>query len=110
MVALIFLVLGFQLAIFVVRVVERPGVQEAEATTDSLRCPVKPGMTKGKPGMTGTSEAAGGVRRSAASAASGGREGGPWTIAGRSGRSGRSPVNTKASRTPEPRSERRLRA
>ena len=41
MVALVFLVLGFQLAIFVVKVIERP------------RCPVKPGMTSWvKPGMT----------------------------------------------------------
>ncbi len=49
MVALVFLVLGFQLAIFVVKVIERP------------RCPVKPGMTSGldvtsEPGMTDIDE------------------------------------------------------
>ena len=41
-VALVFLVLGFQLAVFVIKVVERP----------PERCRVEPGMTKGEPGMT----------------------------------------------------------
>ena len=57
LVALVFLVLGFQLAIFVVKVVERPAAQESVTESDSMRSPVKPGMTE-------TSEAAGGVRRS----------------------------------------------
>ena len=49
MVALVFLVLGFQLAIFVVKVVERPG------------CRTESGMTeRSDPGMTDASEAAGG--------------------------------------------------
>ena len=53
MVALVFLVLGFQLALFVVKIVER--------------CPVKPGMTGVvKPGMTGVGtghDGRSGVRR-----------------------------------------------
>ena len=57
MVALIFLLLGFQLAVFAVKVIERPG------------CRVEPGMTisGSKPDAmdnTEASEAAGGVRRS----------------------------------------------
>ena len=64
LVALVFLVLGFQLAIFVVKVVERPAVQEAVTELDSLRSPVKPGMTndqsegdaRSAPGMTGAPE------------------------------------------------------
>lgn len=45
LVALVFLVLGFQLAIFVVRVVDRPVIQESVIESDPMRSPVKPGMT-----------------------------------------------------------------
>jgi len=65
LVALVFLVLGFQLALFVVKVVERPAVQESVPEPDSMRSPVNP---RSEPRVTeksaGASEAAGGVRRS----------------------------------------------
>ena len=71
LVALVFLVLGFQLALFVVKVVERPAVQESVAEPDSMRAPVNPRSerdARSKPGMTeksaGAKEAAGGARRS----------------------------------------------
>ena len=46
MVALVFLILGFQLAVFVLKVVEMPG----QAGHDD-RCPVEPGMTQGEPSL-----------------------------------------------------------
>ena len=75
LVALVFLVLGFQLAIFVVKVVERPAKEpspEAEAVADSSRMQGS-GMGEARSEKTplggyarpaGAREAAGGVRRS----------------------------------------------
>ena len=47
MVALVFLVLGFQLAIFVVKVVERPGNPRSEAGPAGMTDSAPPGMTDG---------------------------------------------------------------